>query len=610
MAAASPSDPQRTFSILASVILVIAVLHYVQAVFIPLAMAVLLTFVLLPAVEWLQRQGLRRVFAVLVAVLLAFSLLGAAGWLIAVEVQGLVRELPANEKNLRDKMAGLEGMGPGLLDQLQTMWKDITRGLHKDENKPPPLPVEVTNTESFAWVPSILGPAVEFLATALLVVVLVVFMLIRREDLRNRLLRLVGKGRLTLTTRALDEAAQRISRFLMTQLLINLSFGTLLTFGLYLIGMRYALLWGFIAAMMRFIPYVGSAIAALLPIAMSVAIYPGWLKPIEISVLFLVLETFTANVLEPLLLSHSTGVSPMALLVAAVFWTWLWGPIGLVLATPLTTCLVVLGKFVPSMEFFDVLLGDEPVLELEVSYYQRLLARDQDEATLLVEEFLQTHPVETVYDEMLLPALVLAKRDRERGELAEDDQEFILQVTRDILEDVVLPQQQVKKIATAATPLPEAGEPASPPRALVFGCPAQDETDELALHMFQQLLELNDCRMEIGSVSMLSSEMIGWIKAQRPDLVCIASVAPGGVAHARYLCKRLRAQFADLKILLGRWGQIENVEKVRERLRLAGADQVGISLLESLAQLLPLVVVVRSPAPRATQLESQAAPGP
>src|SRR5262249_8294685 len=247
------------------------------------------------------------------------------------------------------------------------------------------------------------GPVLEGLATTVLVVVLVVFVLVLREDLRNRLLRLIGNGRITDTTKALDDAAGRISRFLLTQSLINVFFGMVLTISLWLAGVPYALLWGFLAALLRFVPYMGTFFAMLLPFTYSVAVFPGWREPLLALGIYLTLELLAAYVVEPLLLGHSTGVSPLALVFAAAVWTWLWGPLGLILSTPMTTCLVVLGKYVPGLEFLDVLLGDERVLDTSVSFYQRLLARDQDEATELVEHYLESHPPEAVFDELLLP---------------------------------------------------------------------------------------------------------------------------------------------------------------------------------------------------------------
>jgi hypothetical protein len=314
-----------------------------------------------------------------------------------------------------------------------------------------------------------------------LVIVLVVFMLIYGEDLRDRMIRLIGHGRLLITTRAIDEASQRISRYLIMQLVINASFGLALGIGLFLIGVPYVLLWGVLAAVLRFIPFVGSWLVAAILLTFSVAVFPGWTQPLLVSALVAALELVSNQVMEPLLYGHSTGISPVALIIAAAFWTWLWGPVGLALSTPLTTCLVVLGKYVPHLEFLDILLGDEGTLDAGMGFYQRLVARDQDEAVAVVEDYLQNHPAETVYDDILVPALVLAKRDRTRGELTTDDEQFIYQVTRDILNDI-LPSQVTQSAGNEITTGEHAG-----PQVILLGCPARDEADELALHMFAQL---------------------------------------------------------------------------------------------------------------------------
>jgi predicted PurR-regulated permease PerM len=587
--APSQPGPLRTLTILATLILTGVILYYAQRVLIPVALAILLTFVLAPVVAILQRRRLPRTPAVLVTVFATFVIIGLAGWLVTVELHSLARELPNHQANITRKIASLQGTGGGVLDRLKDMWQEVSGELEKltGENtsgQPPAQLVRIQKSE-FSWFPDIVGPVVEAFAMALLVVMLVIFMLIRREDLRNRVLRLMGKGRLGLTTRALDDATQRISRFLVMQSIINLCFGTALMIGLFFIGVRYAFLWGLLAAILRFVPYVGTWIAMLLPLTISFAVSTGWLQPILVLVLFICLELATANAIEPLLLSHSTGISPIALLVAVVFWTWLWGPIGLVMATPLTTCLVVMGKFVPQLEFFDVLLGDEQVLETEIMYYQRLLARDHDEASLLVEEYLAHYPVDRVYDEMLLPALILVKRDRQRGDVTAEDQEFIVQATRDILDDVVIPQQQIKRAATA--PLAAAEQQAAS-QAVLFGCPARDDMDELALRMFAEVAAPVGYRVEVVPPSMLSSEILSWVKENRPALVCIAALPPGGIAHARYLCKRLRAQFPELKILIGRWGQADELSKMVEGFRSLGADFVSATLLESRSQVAPL----------------------
>jgi hypothetical protein len=380
------------------------------------------------------------------------------------------------------------------------------------------------------------------------------------------------------------------------QVLINASFGIVLGVGLYVIGLPNAPLWGFVGGVMRFIPYVGTWVGLAFPVVFSLAAAtdpesakPAWVQPVEVVGLFMMLELITANLLEPLLFGMSAGVSPLALLVAAIFWAWLWGPIGLILSTPMTVVLLVMGRYVPQLHFFEVLLGDEPALEASVNYYQRLLARDQDEANDVVEEQMQSHLLEQVFDVTLLPALLLAKRDRERGELQEEDEQFILQGTRDLVNNLGVFESLVAK------PVPQPGTaPAAPagdsrPKVHVVACPAVDEIDELALLMFRHLLQPAGVDVELVSVKMLSSEVIAAVEKEDPTAVLIGTLPPGGMAQTRYLCKRLRSRFPDMTILVGRWGVKENVDQVRARLTSAGATQVGTTLGESRGQLVPTV---------------------
>jgi len=438
----SPASSYRPLVVLGSLVLVTASLYFAQRVLIPLALACLLAFILTPVEDALRRLGLGRVPSVLLVVVLALLLLGGIGLALTLQVKKLATDLPQYKDNIARKIAGLREVGQGtFLEDLQDLVKEVTEaGAPADATKEGSrTEVRLVREQSsgVATLEKLAGPAVEFLANAGLVVVLVVFMLIRREDLRNRLVRLVAHGRLIMTTRAFEEGARRLSRFLLMQLVINASFGAVLGVGLALLGVRYPLLWGILAAVLRFLPYVGSLLTTVLLLVFTVAASTTWARPLEVFALLVVLELATANAVEPLLFGHSTGVSPIALLAAAAFWTWLWGPIGLVLSTPITACLVVLGRYVPHLEFLGVLLGDEPALDPQVNYYQRLLARDQDEATDLVEEFVQRQDPETVFDAVLAPALVLAKHDRESGALSADDEQFIVQVTRDIVEDLI-----------------------------------------------------------------------------------------------------------------------------------------------------------------------------
>jgi predicted PurR-regulated permease PerM len=482
----------------------------------------------------------------------------------------------------------------GVIDRLRRTLEEVASELQEARSPAPETPAAgkiqdapdgepekpvavVVQSPSMLWqLPSLLEP----LATAGLVIVLVIFMLIRYADLRSRLIRLAGYSHLTVATKALDEAGQRISRYLLMQSIINGSFGFAVGLGLFLIGVPYAILWGFLAAVLRFIPYVGPIMSAVLPSALSLAVFPGWGQPFLVIGLILILELASNMIMEPLLYGQSAGVSEVALLVAVAFWTWLWGPAGLFLATPMTVCLGVLGKYIPQMEFIAVLLSDEPVLEPSTNYYQRLVAHDQDEAAALAEEYYKTHPLEAVYDELLVPALNAAKRDREQGTLPEEDAQFIIQATRAIVEDLGTHQRQPSTPSIpAAESSPKASVGTLPVR--VLGCPARDEADELALEMLRQLLDPTRYTLEIVSAEMLAAEVLSVVEQQHVGLICITALPPGASAPTRYLCKRLRARFPNCKIVVGRWGEDEDNDKPHALLREAGADEVGKTLRET-----------------------------
>ena len=578
-----------------SFVLIIACLYWAQAVLIPIALAIMLTFLLSPVAGALERIGLARLPSVIIIVVLTFSLLATIGWVVTIEFTSLGDELPKYTGNIRQKISDVRGASKGgALENVQKAIDEVKDEIQKKEEpvrvqgKPREVVVKAEESSTFWPIPLAVGLMVERFAGAGLVIVLVVFMLIQREDLRNRLIRFVGYGRLTFTTRALEEAGQRISRYLLMQTIINSSFGLAVGLALYLIGVPYAVLWGFFAAVLRFIPYVGPFAAAIMPSALSLAVFEGWLWPILVVGIFVALELICNMVLEPLLYSESAGVSGVGLLVAVAFWTWLWGPVGLVLATPLTVCVVVLGKYVPGMDFIGVLISDQSAMESNISYYQRLLAMDQAEAAEIVEEHLKTHPQEQLFDGVLIPALNYARRDRELGRLTEDGEQFVFRATREILEDLnSLKPQSSSEVSDSSQPATiDENSPVILPKVCILGCPAQDEADELALLMFRQLLDCTKYEVEIMSDAMLTAEVVARIGEKSPAMICIAAVPPGGLAQTRYLCKRLRARFPNLKIAVGRWG-IGGSEDSNS-IVLAGADKVGTTMIETREQIIQL----------------------
>ena len=441
----APSDQfARSAWMLASIAVVVAALYLAKGVLVPLTLAVLLSFLLSPVCDWFERHGLPRIPAVLVTAILGFASLGLVVWMAVVQMTELAPKMPEYQANLQAKLHSANALAITALSKVTRAGQDIGRNLPETAGAQEPLgtserpyPVRVLSApasplEVFGGA---FGTVLGVLASAGLVIVLVVFFLIRRDDLRDRFIRLIGKGRVTVTTQMLEDAGTRVSRYLSMLLLMNAAFGTAVGIGLYLIGLPNAILWGILAATLRFIPYLGPWIAAAMPIGLSMAISASWAAPLLTVGLFVVLELLSNNILEPWLYGTRTGVSAVAVLVAAVFWTWLWGVVGLLLATPLTVCLLVIGKHVPQLSFLDILLGNEPVFEPAKRVYQRLVAGDQEEAAELVQGSCEHMPVVEVYDTMLISALALAETHGQRGDLTEGRHRFILQSVKEIVQE-------------------------------------------------------------------------------------------------------------------------------------------------------------------------------
>lgn len=583
------SDNLPGWIFLPTAVLVIAILYWAQEVLIPIAVAVLLTFVLNPVVSALERLRLGRVTAVTISAVLTFSILLGFGWVVARQLAGLANELPQYRRNIREKIADLRDLKKGgALEQVEETVTEVKAELKKKEDgakEPPPRQVVVAaEEESGFWpIPLTTGPTVERLAAVGLAIVLVIFMLIQREELRNRLIRILGYGRLTVTTKALEEAGQRISHYLLAQFLINTGFGITVAVVLFLIGVPYALLWGFMAIVLRFIPYVGPWLAAIMPTALSLAYFPGWITPLMVVSAFIVLELTANLLLEPLLYGESAGVSEIAILIMAAFWTWLWGPFGLVLATPLTVCLVVFSKYVPEMTFVTVLLSDAPALEPHINYYQRMLAMDQDEGEEIVQEYLKNHSAEELYDRVIIPALSRAKQDRRHNHLTDSDERALYDGTRAILEDL---QDEPRDSVSSDSEADSARTNSAPENVeQILSFPADGQADEVALLTFEKVLDPGRYKAVVISAEMLAAEMVSLVEQQQPRLVCIGAIAPGGLAHARYLCKRIRTRCPEVKILVGRWGFGGNLESSRATLTSAGAARIASTLAEARDQL-------------------------
>ena len=576
----------------AGAVLVVAVLYWAQAVLVPFAVAILLTFVLTPPVTWLQRW-VGRVPAVLAVVTLVFAVLGLAGYGLARQMDHLADDLPTYRANILAKIADVRGAGKGgSVEKLQETIKDITTDLGSSDapegTVTPPVVVtseQVTGFSGFAW----LAPIVGRLGTAGFVLAMVIFMLLERRDLRDRLIGLFGQGQLAITTKAFDEAGTRVSRQLLMQSLVNLVYGVAVGIGLYVLAVPYPLVWAALGAALRFIPYIGPVLGAGAPILVSLAALHGWAGPFWVVGLFVVLELFTNLVLETVLYAGAAGVSQVALLASVAFWTWLWGPLGLLMATPLTVCLVVLGKHVPGLEFVGTLMADTPALAPAQGYYQRLLARDQAEAADLIERHIETGPHRSVYDALLLPALNYAERDRLEQRLSLEEETAVIDATRELLVDAVESIRRSNPEAPEPSDRPALPGPPGPLR--VLGYPTNGVADELALAMLAHVLDDLPIAVEVTSARMQASELVSLVHERGFSVVCIADLPPSPPSKTRYLVKRLRAALPEVRVLVGRWAPSALADESTQVLRDTGADLVASTLMETRTYLTGLVEI-------------------
>lgn len=447
------------------------------------------------------------------------------------------------------------------------------------------------------------GPLIAVLGNAGLVILFVIFFLLQREDLRDRIIRLAGQNQVRVTTEALEEAATRVSRYLLMQLIVNVTYGIPVAIGLWFIGVPNALLWGAMATVLRFIPYAGPFIAASMPIALSLAVFDNWTMPLLTVGLFIVLELLSNNIMEPILYGHSTGVSPVAIIFSAVFWTWLWGPVGLVLSTPITVCLVVLGGYIPQMAFLRVLLGDEQVLDDDARIYNRLLSGATDEAVEVAEEFLEENELPKLFDDVLVPALERAETDRNDDMLSEERYKRFISGMEELTESVYdrvaaikakkdakdlaerekLQQERPEdETAEAEGISAEEPEPATPlPRKRIVCVPVNDKTDETAAQMLTHLLNTKDYDVLVTPSGTLASEVIRVVREFDAEIIVLSSVPPFAVAHARYLAKRLAAEFQDKTLIAGLWVGENSVEKADERLKGVGVSHIYTRISEA-----------------------------
>ncbi len=597
----SPMDHPIAVTFL--VLAVIGAMSLAAEVLKPLALAVLLSFALAPLAGFFERRRVPRAIAVILTVGLALGTLSGIGYVVVRQLSRLAYQLPDYQKEIQKKVDFLKPSDNTAFYRAQRVAGEVARSLdtpivagHEA------MDVRVIEQPTFRErLQGAVGPYLEFVGVGIFVLILVLFMLVNREALGDRIVQLFGQRQINLTTRTMSEIGQRISHYLATIMVVNLGFGLTVGSGLWLIGVPYAALWGCMAAMMRFIPYVGAAVAFLLPLVFSVAYFPGWMQPVEVAVFFGVVEV-ALSYLEPVVYGKSTGVSALGLLIAAMFWTWLWGLLGTLLSTPLTLCLAVLGKYVPSLGFFATLLGQDAELDQNIRFYQRLVSLDQDGSAAVVEAALKERPRAEVFDQILVPALSRAERDAARGELEESDVAFIRRVIGEILDDLEGTEDLALK---SPAPTSEGGPPRlngkpALPSFVVAGVAASGTSDALTLRMLGQILDSSKCTLVTIEGAGSPMLLAGRVADVSPAMVILSHLPPEALAQARYQVRRLRARFAELPIVVGRWGEAE-IDAASQGLSGVGATHVAFTLADARDQILVRAAsVVRVPPAAAT----------
>lgn len=606
LSAAAP-HPRTSLPNVAAIVTTVAALYFGREVFLPIAIALLLTFALAPLVSALKKIGIPRIAAVIASVLGAFAALGLFSFIVATQVSELAQNIPVYQTNILTKIRSLKetGVGGGILARLSKVVERVGQEIDRQDpslpaatpEKPPrePVPVEIVARERPLQVlQNIVGPLISPLGSAGLIIVVVIFMLLEREDLRDRFIRLVGYGDLHRTTEALQDAAKRVGRYLLMQLVVNIVYAVPIAIGLWALGIPNALLWGLLALALRFVPYIGPIIGMLLPLFLALAVAPGWSLVLWTAALFVVMELITGNIIEPWLYGSRTGLSPLAIIVAAIFWTWLWGPLGLILSTPLTVCLVVLGRHVPQFEFLDVLFGNEPVLEPHARLYQRLLAGDPEEATDHAEEMLEEKYLVEFYDKVAIPALLLGEQDRVRGVMGD------LQRRQVAASALVL----VANLDDSAQE--EAGEEEAPPVAAeasddgdpngedetdlpdgtdmsVLCAGGRGELDDAAAAMLAQVLEVQGATVSKAGFADMEPASIRRLELETVDTVVVGFLNRDSVKHARFLVRRLKRAKAALRVGIVFWSEAgsEDKETADKLARDLNADFVAHGMVDA-----------------------------
>jgi predicted PurR-regulated permease PerM len=607
---------------------VISALYFGREVLLPLALAILLSFVLTPILLFLRRLKVPRTIGVVIVVTLAFGIIVSLGWLMTQQAAQLAEDLPRYQNVIAEKITALRSSTTSLpvlekaTDALNGLQRELTTapnagavvtpGTEGPPNKPIPVEVHEPEPKPLEIFQKIAGALLPPLATAGIVILFVIFILLQREDLRDRAIRLLGASDMQRTTAAMNDAADRLSRYFLSQVLINSAYGFFIALGLWLLGVPSPLVWGILAMLMRFVPYVGSFIAAAFPLMLAAAVTPGWTTFLLTFALYLLSELTMGQVVEPLVYGHGTGVSPVAVVGSTVFWTWLWGPLGLLLAMPLTVCLVVLGRHVEGLNFFEVLLGDEPAFTPQESFYQRALSGDSAEATYQAEVALKDEPLAAYIDDVALKGLELAERDFERGNLDEKNLQRISTTVKEIMDNLAdfEPRRWFSKVKVAEKkedaeeaqtglaslntmdevddePLPilesDSLAPGWEAENSVLCIGGRTPLDDAAAIMLAGLLKKHGLKALALDHEAISPGHIVSLDASKAKLVCLSYLGIGNsLAQVRYLVRRLRRLVPEgCMILVGHWAEDAAHAPIKALEETAEADAYATSFHEA-----------------------------
>jgi predicted PurR-regulated permease PerM len=588
------ADAQLRFAASAVVAsILIAGIYFARPILVPLALAILLAFALAPAVTLLRRLGAGRVFSVVLTTLFAIGVIGTVVLFIGTQLAHLAADVPRYEQNVAHKLHALQSsvMSNGVFARTSSLLNNLDNQLASGQvahevnpeasrgNDGPPVPVVIRQPSAspFQIIENITRPLLDPLATGGIAVIFVVFILLQKEDLRDRFIWVAGTGDLQRAKIALDEGASRVSRYLLTQTAVNAAFGAAIGAGLWLIGVPNPALWGLVVTMLRFVPYVGVPLAAIPPLLLSLAVDPGWTKLFWTAALYFGLEPITGQVVEPFLYGKTAGLSPIAVVVAATFWTWVWGPVGLLLSTPLTLCLAVLGRHVERLKFLDVLLGNRPPLADEESFYLRILAGDPDDAARRAETFLKQHSLCEYYD-VALKGLVLAQADADRNVLDEGRCADVKGLIEGLIQNLSDFQG-----ATLTGNNQETADETNPLRAElgldwqqspVLCVAGRNLLDEAAALLLVDLLGRCGIGSRLISADEVSSANIQNLDSSGVQMICLSYLEPGSGTNAHYLMKRLRRQVSGAAAIAGFWGLSDDNSRFLDAVEIVGCDVV------------------------------------